>query len=285
MTSDYSYAVSDNPKRNLRPSVSVEVPGAGAKSSKKIEKGLKSILVIAGIIFSAEIIWLFIVSPFIPFSHIEVHGFDGFDRAQVLSYAGINDRSSYFSTNVKEAKERLSSNVLVESAIVMKRFPDKLSIFLTAREAAAVTLTTVGSKQVPIYVDKHGIFFKIAQDDFYENQNLPILSGIENPMVNMRLPSGLVSLVESISVISSSSPELLSAISEIRVERKAWDGFDLVLFPVHSSIRVRLDNNLTEDMLKYMFLMLNVFESASPAPQEIDFRSGMGSYKLMEQPL
>jgi len=266
---DYSYAVSDN-------------PGSNAKSSKRIEKGLKRIFVIAGIIFTAEIIWLFGISPFIPFSHIEVHGFDGFERTQVLAQAGINERSSFFSTNIREVKERLAANVLTESVIAIKRFPDKLSIFLTPREAAAVTLTTVGSKQVPICVDRHGVFFKFAQGDTQETQNLPILSGIENPMINMRLPSGLICLVESLSVISSSSPELLSAISEIRIERKAWDGFDLVLFPVHSSIKVRLENNLTEDTLRYMFLMLNVFESAFPSPEEIDFRSGMGSYKLTE---
>ena len=257
--------------------------GTGAKSSKKIEKGLKRLLVIASIIFIAEVIWLFGVSPFIPFSNIEVHGFDGFERAQILALAGIDDRSSFISTNVREVRERLSVNVLVESAIVIKRFPDKLSIFLTPRKAAAIALTTDGSRQVPMCIDRHGVFFKIAEGDFHETQNLPILSGIENPMINMRLPPGLITLLDSISVISSSSPELLSAISEIRIERKAWDGYDLVLFPVHSSIKVRLENNMTEDVLKFMFLMLNVFESDFNLPQEIDFRSGMGSYKIKEQ--
>jgi len=269
MNSDYSYAAYGN-------------SGSGEKKSKKIEKGIKRILIIAGIIFAAELIWLFGVSPFIPFSNIDVHGFDGFERAQILKHAGINERSSYFSTNVKEVKERLTANVLVESAVVIKRFPDKLSIFLTPRKAAAITLTTVGQRQVPICVDRHGVYFKFAKGDYNETQNLPIISGVENPRINMRLPSGLISLVESITNISSTSPELLSAISEIRIERKAWDGYDLVLFPVHSSIKVRLENNLTEDMLKYMFLMLNVFEASFPLPQEIDFRSGMGSYKLSE---
>jgi cell division protein FtsQ len=270
MTSDYSYVDSVN-------------SGAGAKSSKKIEKGLKRLLVIAGIIFIAEVIWLFGVSPFIPFSNIEVNGFDGFEREQILTQAGINERSSFMSTNAREVRERLAANVLVESAIVIKRFPDKLSIFLAPRTTAAIALTSADSRQVPMCVDRHGVFFKIAQGDLRTAQDFPILSGIENPKINMRLPTGLVTLVESISVISSSSPELLSAISEIRIERKAWDGYDLVLFPVHSSIKVRLENNLTEDVLKFTFLMLNVFESASPMPQEIDFRSGMGSYKLKEQ--
>jgi len=54
----------------------------------------------------------------------------------------------------------------------------------------------------------------------------------------------------------------------------------LVLYPVHSTIRVRLENNLTEDVLRYMLLVLSVFENSSPKPEEIDFRSGMGSYRV-----
>jgi len=272
MSSDLTYTASEN----------IEVE---KKSSRKIEKGLKRLLIVAAVIFAAEVIWLFGISPFIPFTNIEVHGFTGLDRAQILAIAGINDSSSFISTNVAELKERVSSYILVESAVVMKRFPDKLSIFLTPREAAAVVLTYTGSRQTPIYVDRHGVLFQTANTFSQETPDLPILSGIENAALNMRLPSGLVSLLENISVIASSSPELLSAISEVRVERKAWDGFELVLFPVHSSIRVRLENNLTEDVLRYVLLLLNVFESSPQMPEEIDFRSGMGSYKVKEQSL
>jgi len=271
MTSNFTYAPTG--KTN-----------AGNKSAKKVEKGLKRLLIIAGVIFAAELIWLFGVSPFIPFSTIEVNGFDGLSRAEILKLAGINENSSFMSTNVREAQERLSANVLVESAKVIKRFPDKLSIFLISRKAAAVTLADMGRGQSPLYVDRHGVFFKTAEASS-QADGLPVLSGIENPRLNMRLPPGLVPLVENISAIAASSPELLAAISEIRIERKAWDGYDLVIYPVHSSIRVRIENNLTEEVIRYMLLMLNVFENNSLKPQEIDFRSGMGSYKIKEQPV
>jgi len=270
MTSDFSYAVPDS-------------LGTKAKSTRKIEKGLKRLLIVAGIIIAAELIWLFGVSPFIPFSTIEVQGIAGLQRAEILRLASIDDTSSFVSTNVKEVQEKLSANILVESAVVLKRFPDKLSIFLLPREAVAVTLTNSGSRQALAFVDRQGVYFKTGQTDSSEASVLPVLSGVENPGLNMRLPPALVPLVENLSVIESSSPELLAAISEIRIERKAWDGFDLVLFPVHSSIKVRLENNLTEDVLRYMLLMLNVFESGIEKPQEIDFRSGMGSYKIKEQ--
>jgi cell division protein FtsQ len=255
---------------------------AKKKPADKIEKGIKRLLVVAAVILAAELIWLFGVSPFIPFSTIEVHGFSGLSRSQILSLAGIDDSSSYFSTNVSIVKEKLSSHILVESAVVMRHFPDKLSIFLNPRHAAAVTLTNINSRQAMIYIDRQGVFYKIENGALQEKTDIPVISGIENARLNMRLPAALVPLMENLCEISVSSPELLSAISEIRIERKTWDGYDLVLFPVHSPIRVRVENNLNEDTLRYMLLILNVFETDIHRPQEIDFRSGMGSYKIKE---
>jgi len=269
MTSDFSYAA-------------YEDAGVKTKSSKKIEKGLKRLLIIAVIVLIAQIIWLFGISPFIPFSTIEIHGFENLSRAEIIKIAGINENSSFVSTNVKETQEKLMNYILIESARVEKSFPDKLLISLSPREEVAVALTNIGPRQQMIYLDSKGVFFKIT-DSASVSEKLPVISGIEDPQLGMRLPAGLVPLVESISVIAGKSPELLAAISEIRVERKAWDGFELVLYPVHSSIRVRIENNLTEDVIRYMLLMLNVFESDSQKPQEIDFRSGMGSYKIKEQ--
>jgi len=272
MSSDFSFIAPDD--INIK-----------AKSPVKIEKNVKKLIVIAVIIFTAELIWLFGVTPFIPFSTVEVQGFDGLERNEILQYAGINDSSSYISTNVKEVQKKLEGHILVEAAVVMKRFPDKLSIFLNPRTAVAVALTNTDSKQLPLYVDRHGLFFKYGERKILENSPYPILSGFENPRLNMRLPSALVPLSENLSGIASTSPQLLAAISEIRIESKTWDGYDLVIYPVHSSIRVRLENNLTEDVLRYMLLMLNVFENSSPKPQEIDFRSGIGSYRIKEHSL
>jgi cell division protein FtsQ len=262
-------------------SCAAEKTGVKIKSSIKIEKGLRKLLIVAGIIFAAELIWLFGISPFIPFSTVDIQGFAGIENADVLKIAGIGETSSFMSTNVKTAQERLSNYILVESARVIKRFPDKLAIYLTPREAAAITLSSNGAKQEMICIDRLGVFFNTVNAGYVTS--LPVISGIENPRLGMRLPESLVSLVENISVIEASSPELLSAISEIKIERKAWDGYELVLYPVHSSIKVRVENNLTEDVIRYMLLMLNVFESASPKPEEIDFRSGVGSYKIKEQ--
>jgi cell division protein FtsQ len=77
--------------------------------------------------------------------------------------------------------------------------------------------------------------------------------------------------------MSSSSPELLGAISEIGINRKPFDGFDLVLYPMHNKVRVRV-NELNEDMLRYTLLMVDVLASNENGINSFDFRSGIASY-------
>jgi cell division protein FtsQ len=257
----------------------------GADTSKKIEKGLKRLLIIAGIILGAELIWLFGISPCIPFSTLEIRGFDGFDGAEVLAFANIMESASFVSVKAKDVQQKLSSHHLVESARVIKRFPDRLSIFLEPRRAVALSLAEINGRQMPLYIDRYGVVFKSGSNGA-ETQNLPVLSGLvfENPSLGMRLPAALVPLLEDFSRIQNGSPELLAALSEIQISRKTYDDYDIVLYPVHSSIRIRLENNLTEDVLRYVLLMLDVLESRFPKPIEIDFRSGMGSYIVKEAP-
>ena len=252
-------------------------------SSGKIEKGLKRLLIIAGIILAAEFIWLFGVSPCIPFTTVEIHGFDGFEGADVLRRANIMPGASYVSVNAKDAQKRLASHHLVESARVIKRFPDRLTVFLEPRRAVALSLANINGRQQPLYFDRHGVVFQIG-GNVEAASNLPVLSGlvIETPVLGMQLPPAFLPLLESFLKIACDSPELLAALSEIRINRKAYDDFDLLLYPVHSPIRIRLENNLSEDTLRYMMLMLDVFESRFPKPREIDFRSGMGSYTIKE---
>ncbi|MCL2208652.1 MAG: FtsQ-type POTRA domain-containing protein [Treponema sp.] len=270
MASDYMYTASD------------DFP-VKSKSSGGFESTIKKLVIFTAVIFAAQMIWLFGVTPFVPFSTIEIQTFAGLQRSEVLLTAGLDDGSSFFSTSAADVKNKIESNLLVESAAVIKRFPDKLSIYLYPRRPAAVALANFGSQQVPILIDRYGVFFRYGDPQTHGMTEYPVISGFENPQLNMRLPATLVSLPESLSLIASSSPQLLSAISEIRIEQKAWEGYDLVLFPVHSSIKVRLENNLTEDVLRYMLLMLNVFKDNEQRPEEIDFRSGIGSYRVKEQ--
>jgi cell division protein FtsQ len=253
--------------------------------SRGFERGLKRLIVIAAIILGAECVWLFVVSPCMPLSTVEVNTFPGFDRAAVLEMAGIGEDASWLTVNTVDAEKALSAYYLVESARVIKRFPDRLRIYLEPRQAVALSLAAASGGALPVYFDREGVIFKIGGSDEVP-RNLPIISGLvfEQPALGARLPAAFGSLLASLGKIGTSAPELLGAVSEIRINRKPFDGFDLILYPLHNPVKVRLENNLTEDTLRYVMLMLDVFESKDASPKEIDFRSGLASYAIKEAP-
>lgn len=270
MSTDYVYDLDD--AEQARP-----------QKSHSLEKGIKWILIVAAFILAAEFIWLFAISPCIPLSTKEVRGFPGFDGIDVLNYAGVNGKSSFVSINTKNIEKALAGHYLVDSVQVSKRFPDRLTISLKPRQAIAVTFAFVEGKQIPVYYDRHGVIFRIGEQ-YGKEFDMPILSGliIEEPALGTRLPAVIGPLLEEFAKINANAPGLLGAISEIQVNRKAYNGFDLLLYPLHYPVRVRLGNNFNEETLRFVLLMLDVFGARGTWPHEIDFRSGIGTYSIKE---
>ena len=244
----------------------------------------RRILIIAAAVLGAELVWLFVIIPCMPLSTVEVKTFDGLDRGTVLSLAGIGERSSWFTVNSLKAERALEEYHLVDSARVIKRFPDRLQIFLEPRTAVALSLARVRGRIVPVYFDREGVVFRVGGNG--ADSPVPILSGLvfDQPVPGMRLPLVFLPLLEDIDRISRDAPELLSAVSEIRINRRPFDGFDLYLYPVHSPLKVRLENGISEDILKYAMLVVDVFDAGNSGVDEIDFRTGVASYTVKEAP-
>jgi len=243
------------------------------------EKFIKIFIVIAGLCLGAELIWLLGISPFRPFSKIDITGLDGVGREQILAIAGVNASSSYFTTDVIKIENALMRVSQIESVKVFKFFPNRLSIVLDGRKPVAVALASVEGKTAPVVFDSQGVIFEVGGKnvpDFY-----PVISGliIEDPVPGMRLPGTFIPFLKELEKIELSSPELLQAVSEFRIYRKLFDGFDLILYPAHKQIKVRL-SEINEDTLRYALLMVDVL-SSDPVSNKIDtldFRSGIASY-------
>jgi cell division protein FtsQ len=244
----------------------------------------RRVLIIAAAVLGAELVWLFVIIPCMPLSTVEVKTFEGLDRGTALSLAGINERSSWFTVDPGKAERALEEYCLVDSVRVIKRFPDRLQIFLEPRTAVALSLTRIQDRIVPVYFDREGVVFRIGGNG--ADSAVPILSGLvfDQPVPGMRLPSVFLPLLENIDRIGRDAPELLSAVSEIRINRSPFDGFDLYLYPVHSPLKVRLENGISEDILKYTMLMVDVFDTGNSGIDEIDFRTGVASYTVKEAP-
>jgi len=241
------------------------------------ERFTKIFIVIAAVCLGAELIWLLGVSPFRPFSKIEITGFDEIGRAEVLSIAGISASSSYFSTDTTVIENALMGISSVESARVFKFFPGRMRIVLEGRKPVGFALAASEYGTVPVVFDSQGVIYEVGGKnlpDFY-----PVISGlvIEDPVPGMRLPGLFIPFLRELEKIEMSAPELLSAVSEFRIDRKPFDGFDLILYPAHKKIKVKM-SELNEDLLRYALLMVDVLSSRGDGIDTLDFRSGIGSY-------
>ena len=259
--------------------------GEAVAAPRRFEKVLKVFIALAVLGLAGELIWLAGITPFRPFSKIEISGCDELAREEILAAAGIGAASSFVSTDALAMERALSGLHALQSARVYKHFPDRLQIVLEGRRAVASSLVSINNKTVPVFFDSEGVVFKIGgeETDLALSGRLPVISGlfIENPVAGMRLPAMFISFFRQLERIDSSAPELLTAVSELRINPKPYDGFDLVLYPVHKKIKVRIPE-LNEDLLRYTLLMVDVLAAKEPGIESLDFRSGIASYKPLE---
>jgi len=254
---------------------------AMTNSSTRFEKFIKVFIVIAVLFLAGELIWIMGITPFMPFTRVDINGYSGIERDVIFAQAGITEVSSYFTTNTRSMEKALMGLWSLESVRVFKYFPNRLQIVLEGRHPVAIALAGINGRTVPVLFDSEGVIFRVGGDlkeDLFP-RTYPVISGlvIENPVPGMKLPVVFVSFFRELEKIQMAAPELLSAVSEIRINRKPFDGFDLVLYPAHKRIKIRL-SELNENLLRYTLLMVDVLASSEPGIDSLDFRGGIASY-------
>ena len=254
----------------------------GSSEPTRLDRFLKVFIILAGLCLGGELVWLLGISPFRKFTRIDISGYDGITREEILAIAGLSESSSFFSTDTKAIEGALEELSSLTSAKVFKSFPDRLRIVLEARRPLAYSLVGLNGSTVPVLFDSEGVIFEVGGKALVDR--LPVISGlvIEGPVPGTRLPPTFVPFLKELEKIENSSPELLSAVSEFKILRKPFDGFDLLMYPVHRKIKVRL-SEINEDILRYALLMVDVLASGdegihADVIDTLDFRSGIASY-------
>jgi cell division protein FtsQ len=253
-----------------------------SESPSRVRKAFRIIFLICVLFLAGELVWLFLVTPMRPLSSVAVTGIDAgspIERSEVLSRAGIGRGTSYLSFDEKRAERNLCVVPFIESAKVVKYFPGAVRITLVPRRSVALFLQNgnADGRAVPAYFDKHGVVFKIGGA---QEGSVPVVSGLEADRVEegARLANAYIPLFESLDKLSASAPGLYQAISEIHINQKTYDGFDVTLFPSHSPVKIRMNADLDEDTVGRMFLLVDALEARGEAVSEIDFRTGTASY-------
>ncbi|MDR2659620.1 MAG: FtsQ-type POTRA domain-containing protein [Spirochaetaceae bacterium] len=263
--------------------IDLDASGESGKEDFKFEKPLRRILIACSIILAGELIWLFVVSPCMPLSAVDIRGLDGITRLTVLRQAGIDARSSFMSVNTFAVKEALSLIPLIEKVEVEKHFPDTVEITITNRVPVAAAAVNINGRTVPVFFDKEGVLFQIGQSESRTSESaLPLLSGLvfENVSAGIRVPEFIAPLFNDLETLRSNAPELLSIISEIHISKKKYDAYDLTVYPVYNPVKIHIGQHITEDNLRYILLLLDVLNEKGMAVDELDFRTGTASYKV-----
>ena len=246
-------------------------------------KRLLKIVILLILLFLAgdSVYYLFIV-PFNATAKIQVLGINTILEAELKKAAGLTGAEKWGKIDKDALLHRITSYPLVAEARVVKKYPDKVLIEIIERQPVGILLATVEGRTIPMEIDKTGTVFKIASKK--DRQTLPIISGLsfQNIRAGMKVHKQLVPLFKQLELLQKKNPALLSEISEMKIEQKKYGGFDLILYPVRSHVKVRTDGTLNEDRLRYMILTLDVIRDfdMSAKIEELDVRAGTASYRL-----
>jgi cell division protein FtsQ len=261
------------------------LPQSSIQSKGEVFKKILLVIIVMLMLFG--LVWVCLIKTMRPLADIEINGIPSIERELVFRYAEITNKTSFFSVNISKMEKQLENLAMVESAHVAKQFPDKIYIRLNPRIPVAISLASLDEKSTPIFIDRHGVVCKIGVSDTESKMQvsmLPIISGLtfDDLKLGTRLPLPYRRVLESIESIYKNNPLLLSSVSEINFQKKKFDGFELILYPADSNVKVRIGSELNEETLKYMMLMIDIFNDIGTEVDEIDFRTGTASYKGKE---
>ena len=220
--------------------------------------------------------------PFNSTAKIQFSGIDTILETDLKKAAGLTGTEKWGKIDKDALLQRITNYPIVAEAHILKKNPDKVLIDIIERKPVGVLLATVGSRTIPMEIDKTGTVFKVASQK--TPQTLPVISGLSFQTIRagMKVHKQLVPLFKQLDILQKKNPALLSEISEMKIEQKKYGGFDLILYPVRTQIKVHTDSRLNEERLQYMILTLDVIRRLDLNAQieGLDVRGGTASYRL-----
>jgi cell division protein FtsQ len=228
-----------------------------------------------------ELVFALFISPTLIVKHIHVDCDFAISESEVMSIAGLGPKEYYFRVNAEELQERLAAYPVVSEARVVKVFPDTLRIVLRRRTPLALAFGMLEHTTVPVAFDAEGVIFQIGKS--VTDWNLPVVSGlIFKPLMGLRLPRKLFSLLTAMHELKQKEPQLFNLISEIKVVAVNEIDYELIFYPVGYNVKVNLGDRFDESLLKYTLMVLDVLkrQKAAENVQELDFRTGEVVYKI-----
>ena len=242
---------------------------------------LKLIALLMTVLVLVAVVVNLVVLPTLVPVKINISGLNTITVEQVQEKVDEMQASTWIKFDAARAVGVISSISCVERVSVDKRFPDKVYIRVKEREPVAKAIVPVNGRLETIQIDQNGVLFNSSASGIAKDSSVPLISGLPLQEVQdgMRLPVKYRSLMEQIARIRSLPQKYFAAISEIQVVSTEYGNYELVLYPIHTHVKVLTDRSLSEDSLKYMMVVLDVVNSIDPNVGVIDLRYGAVSYR------
>lgn len=251
----------------------------------KLKQILMSLIIVLSVVALALVIFRIAIVPNIVLKKIKVNSDMDLSDNEILSLAGIDAGQYYYNIDKAAIKKRLESYPAVRRASVEKIFPDKLQLYLYGRNAVAISVLNVKEKSVPVAIDGDGVIFESG--DELKSWDLPVISGVRFDSVELgtHFPEALDPLLTDLDVLKKKSRSLYDMISEIQVEKRGVEGYDLVLFLRNYPVKAVVGRKLNSDILKSIIMVFDVLKQQKLMDKigEVDFRAKEIVYRLREE--
>jgi cell division protein FtsQ len=232
---------------------------------------LKTALLVLTVLLVLEVAFHLVAAPNLRLSKLVFTGDRPLLDGTAGDLLGLRDHEYYFSVDEKALKTRLEALPWVKTARVDKKFPDTLAVDLRVRQALALSL--VGG--AVLSVDDQGTVFRVTTDA--RGLDLPIISGVtfESLKPGSQFPEAVRPLFDRLAELRKNSPGLFRSISEVQLARNDRGGFDAVVYPAHTPVRILLGDRWDQATLQQMFVLLDLVarQGWTAKTKEIDFRA------------
>ncbi len=243
-----------------------------------VQRFLVLAIALLSLVLLGQLAYRLAIAPRLTIDTIVVDSNLPFTDEQLLALAGVHEGVGFFSVQPERVAARIRQQPIVRDVRVETVFPNRLTITATARVPLAAALARTDGGTVPLVFDEDGVVFQVGADA--QLGDLPVLSGLRFAAVDvgLQLPTLVVDFLRQLRRIRVEDPALYRLFSEYRIVQKNEYAYEVVLYPMHYRLPVRIGTSIDADMIQYVMMMLDVLqrEDRLSSLAELDFRSGEG---------
>ncbi len=256
-------------------------PRFGGASADGAERGLQTFLAMLIVALVAVSAAGLLMAPAMRARTVEVQGAPASLAAELAALAGLEGEPWLFSVDLGAVEAAVAAHPRVRTVRAERRLPSAVALSVELRSGVALALGELEGRTRAFLVDAEGVVF--GEADGREAATLPIVSGLrfEDFRYGVRLPAETLPVLEALEALEKDSPELLAALSELRLVRRASGAFELLVYTMDYSTPARTGAALSGDLLRSILLVLDVIEARGDADPEgeLDFRTGTVVYR------